>query len=136
MTTPEPMTVEDVTRLLHAAVEAYGPDWVDPNSDGGMCKNTYDFGGDTCHCIVGWVLTNHGYEITDNYGGVYDVREALIREHKHAVMDDEAYTILFNCQRQQDRGTPWGEVVTKSLATHTLHTQKNPAKSEETNTDL
>jgi hypothetical protein len=117
MSTPEPMTVEDVTRLLHAAVEAYGADWVDPNSEGGMCQNTYQLDGKTCHCLVGWVLTNHGYHITDTYGGVYDVRGELIRKHHHEVMTDEAFTLLFNCQRLQDRGAPWGQVVTQALAT-------------------
>jgi hypothetical protein len=133
MTTPEPMTVQDVTRLLHAAVEAYGPDWVDPNSANlrGSCKNTYKFKGVTRHCLAGWVLINHGYRITDTLGPLIDVRSDLIRKHRHAVMTDDAFVLLQEAQGMQDNGIAWGEVVTRAL-----HTHKNPAKSEETNTDL
>jgi hypothetical protein len=118
MTTPEPMTVEDVTRLLHAAVEAYGADWVDPNAGSRLgCKNTYELDGVTRHCLAGWVVTNHGYHITGVQGGLYDVISSLIGEHIHGVMSVGAYDILFKCQKLQDRGTPWGEVVTQALAT-------------------
>jgi hypothetical protein len=135
MTTPEPMTVQDVTRLLHAAVEAYGPDWVDPNSSliGGVCKNTYELDGVSRHCIAGWVLTNHGHDLT-GIERTLSLTMSLLDQTQagwSGVMQDDAYTLLLTAQDHQDRGTPWGEVVTQAL-----HTQKNPAKSEETNTDL
>jgi hypothetical protein len=134
MTTPEPMTVQDVTRLLHAAVEAYGPDWVDPNSQAaGACSNTYELDGVKCHCIAAWVLTNHGYDLTGIERNLSQTINLLDQTQAgwKAVMQDDAYVLLRHAQSLQDRGTPWGTVVARTLATH-----KNPAKSGETNTDL
>jgi hypothetical protein len=133
MTTPEPMTVQDVTRLLHAAVEAYGADWVDPNAVDDACMNTYVLDGKTRHCIVGWVLTNHGYDLTHISNGT-QASAALYRLHASVYAKGasrfDTVMLLEKAQNLQDLGTPWGEVVTQAL-----HTHKNPAKSEEPNTN-
>jgi hypothetical protein len=119
MTTPEPMTVEDVTRLLHAAVDAYGADWVDPNATSGGCTNTYMIGDLTCHCIAGWVLTNHGHDLTFINGDLSNSLNQLGIPigRSPGAMSEEAYGLLDYAQDLQDKGTPWGEVVTQALAT-------------------
>jgi hypothetical protein len=113
MTTPEPMTVEDVTRLLHAAVDAYGADWVDPNTADGhnLCTNTYELDGVTRHCIAGWVLNEHGYDVTGPDEGLLDTLTTLGVE-----MSPSGYRLLNEAQKGQDTGWPWGQVVRDALA--------------------
>jgi hypothetical protein len=74
----EILTVPTVKALMKKAVDAYGREWVDPNAiafreltGSAVCMNTYMYEGRKRHCLIGWILTEHGYDLEDIVGGVF-----------------------------------------------------------------
>jgi hypothetical protein len=121
----EIITVHTVKILMKKAVDAYGREWVDPNAGthpddtGTVCLNTYTYEGRKCHCLIGWILTEHGYDLDDITGGVSRTVMKLAGTGYWAdkVITEEALSYLEAAQKLQDKGTPWGQVYDEVVGT-------------------
>lgn len=70
-------------------------------------------------CLLGWVLGDLGLldllHWADNYRRI-DMLARDLSQRERLLWDSVAITVMVEAQQQQDRGIPWGHVVSHTLA--------------------
>jgi hypothetical protein len=110
----EVISLDMAKALMVKAVAAYGEDWVDPNagvSIPAFCKNTYEYEGRTCHCLIGWMLTEHGHDLTHLNNSVGITAVALGNGDWRNVLTPDAFDFMIQAQAAQDSGDSWGQIL-------------------------
>lgn len=104
---PEETDAEYVTRLMEAAVELKGEDYVyDQKDPGGMCYYIRD---GQPSCIVGHVLVMAGVE--PERIGLKEYLGAWRAVPELTDWDPDIVKALSDAQAAQDHGAPWGEAL-------------------------
>lgn len=99
-------TLEDTIKQLNAAVQEYGPAWVDPNYEE-VCKYVYEKSGKTRHCLIGLVVEKAmslAHELKDP-------EVVSMQPIVHLYWDERSISALSAAQSMQDSGYTWGECL-------------------------
>jgi hypothetical protein len=105
------ITADQTMDAIIAAVEEYGPNWVDPNA-GSICLNVYSTKEGPRMCIGAKAAAILGGNIESM--SVSSINGGPIGLTVHAVgldVDVDSLMLLSRAQSLQDKGSTWGEVL-------------------------
>jgi hypothetical protein len=109
------ITAEQTIAAIIAAVEEYGPNWIDPNAGGTYpvsCRNVYSTEEGPRMCIGAKAAAILGADIQSM--SLSSVNNGPIGLTVHAVgldVDGDSLMLLTRAQSLQDKGSTWGEVL-------------------------
>jgi hypothetical protein len=105
------ITADQTMDAIIAAVEEYGPNWVDPNA-GSICLNVYSTPEGQRMCIGAKAASILGGNIESmSVSSINGGPISLTVDVAGLNVDGDSLMLLSRAQSMQDKGSTWGEVL-------------------------